>query len=90
MYTVRYHQLVVRSDIPYLSKREKGLVKRVIEKKLFPRPEVYGQPLRGTLKRYWKLRVGNWRIVYTISKEEVYVLVIAHRAKVYEVADPRK
>jgi mRNA interferase RelE/StbE len=27
-------------------------------------PHQYGDPLRKTLKRYWELRVGDYRVVY--------------------------
>jgi hypothetical protein len=31
-------------------------------------PQEYGTPLRKTLKGYWKLRVGDYRVVYKISR----------------------
>ncbi|MBI5344466.1 MAG: type II toxin-antitoxin system RelE/ParE family toxin [Deltaproteobacteria bacterium] len=37
-----------------------------------------------TLKGYWKLRVGDYRVVYKISGNEVLVLGIIHRRDVYE------
>ena len=45
-----------------------------------------GKPLRGELKGYWSLRVGAYRIIYSILKEEVVVEVlrIHHRKEVYE------
>lgn len=35
-----------------------------IEERLSTSPEKYGDPLRETLAGLWKLRVGDYRIVY--------------------------
>ncbi|MDI6731613.1 MAG: type II toxin-antitoxin system RelE/ParE family toxin [Candidatus Margulisbacteria bacterium] len=44
-----------------------------------------GVPLHGDLKGRMKLRVGNYRIIYTIEKNKliIYVLTVAHRKDVY-------
>jgi mRNA interferase RelE/StbE len=55
-----------------------------IETRLMTAPHQYGEPLRKTLKGYWKLRVGDYRIVFKIVDHEIYILVIIHRKKVYE------
>ncbi|MBS3918437.1 MAG: type II toxin-antitoxin system RelE/ParE family toxin [Deltaproteobacteria bacterium] len=34
-----------------------------------------------TLRGYWKLRVGDYRVVFKIVDEEVWVLGIIHRKK---------
>ncbi len=65
-------------------------IKESIEKRLMTQPEQYGIPLRKTLKGFWKLRVGDYRIVYKIVKEEIHVLAIAHRKKVYQQAIIRR
>ncbi len=46
---------------------------------------VYGVPLTGALKGFWKLRVGIYRIIYWIEKDKlvVNVISIAHRKDVY-------
>jgi mRNA interferase RelE/StbE len=45
-----------------------------------------GKALKGELKGYWSLRVGMYRIIYSIQKKEVIieVLRIHHRKEVYE------
>jgi len=85
-----YHPLVVKKDIALLGKVTTTKIRQAIEAKLVEHPEIYGLPLRGTLKRYWKLRVGDHRIVYEIAGAEVRILVIAHRKNVYELADSRR
>ena len=81
-YRVLYHPAVKRVDIKKLVRASKQQVKSAIEQKLTTNPATFGIPLRGTLKEYWKLRVGQYRIVYRIERKEVYVLVIAHRSAV--------
>lgn len=85
-----YHPLVVKNDIPRLSSSTAQRVRRAIEAKLAFKPEIYGLPLRGTRKKYWKLRVGGWRIVYEIRQnKKVVILVIAHRKDIYRQAQQR-
>lgn len=84
-----YHPLVVKRDIPKLDREAAAIIKRTIERKLVARPEIHGLPLRGTLKKYWKLRVGDYRIVYEIRSNAVRVLVIAHRKEVYRITSKR-
>lgn len=45
-----------------------------------------GKPLRGELKGYWSYRVGMYRIIYIIRRQEIIVeiLRIQHRKEVYE------
>ena len=83
-YVLQYHELVVKEDIPKLSKKERERVKRSIEDKLVNNPETFGKPLRRSLKGYRSLRVENFRVVFKVVGKVVRVLAIKHRAKVYE------
>ena len=85
-----YHPLVVKKDIPMLGGDTAKRIRRAIETKLAVRPEVYGLPLRGTLKKFWKLRVGDYRVVYEIENSRAPILVIAHRQDVYDLVGDRK
>ncbi len=49
----------------------------------------YGFPLRKTLKGYWKLRVGNYRVVYKMAGDTVTIFCIAHRKEVYQLTGKR-
>ncbi len=49
----------------------KERVKKAIAKRLMTEPALYGKPLRATLKGYWKLRVGDYRVVYSVQDSEV-------------------
>ena len=43
-------------------------------------------PLKGSLKGYWKLRIGDYRVVFRIAASEVSILTILQRKVVYEEA----
>lgn len=45
-----------------------------------------GVPLVGKLAGLWKLRVGDYRIIYELQKANliIYVLKIGHRKNVYD------
>ncbi len=86
---IDYHPLVVSHDIPRLDNSIKKKIKLAIEHKLATEPLIYGLPLRATLKPYWKLRVGDYRVVYLVTKTKVRILIIAHRKDVYNLAIKR-
>lgn len=90
MFIVSYHYLVVRDDIPGLSENWKKEIKKAIEAKLTSRPEIYGKPLRKSLKNYRKLRVSDYRVIFRIENRKVKILVIKHRSIVYKIAEKRK
>ncbi len=89
MFGVVYHHLVVRDDIPKLSSEWKEKVERAIERRLTTRPDLYGKPLRRSLKGYRKLRVGDYRIIFRVENSMVKVLVIQHRSVAYTEAEKR-
>ena len=49
-------------------------------------PLKFGLPLKRNLKGFMKLRVGDYRIIYTIKNKTVTVLIIkiGHRKEVYK------
>ncbi|GIW48413.1 MAG: hypothetical protein KatS3mg078_2290 [Deltaproteobacteria bacterium] len=83
-YTVLYHPKVKEEDIRILDNRQRKLIMKAIETRLMTEPEKYGKPLRGSLKGYWKLRVGDIRIVFKIVGNEIWILGILDRKMVYE------
>jgi mRNA interferase RelE/StbE len=89
MFEVWYHEEVVKKDIPKLSVDWRAKVRTAIETKLMTQPEVYGKPLRRSLKNYRKLRVGDYRIIFRIEAQEVKIFAIQHRSKVYSDTSKR-
>ena len=83
-YKLKYHPDVKRSDLPKIDAKNRGMIKRAIEDRLAMQPETYGKPLRKTLKGYWKLRVGDYRIVFKVSSNSIFIFGIIHRKDVYK------
>jgi len=84
-YRIEYLESVVAEDIPQLAKSVRRQVKSALEKKLAVHPIEHGKPLRYSLKGARRLRVGDWRVIYTIEPPDlVLVLKIGHRREVYE------
>jgi mRNA interferase RelE/StbE len=88
-FNVLYHPDVKTSDLPSIDAKTKTIIKKAIENRLMTQPEKYGQPLRRTLKGYWKLRVSKYRVVYAIHSNTIRILAIKHRKQVYKVAMQR-
>lgn len=88
-YSLQYHTLVASLDIPVLPREWCDRIKQAIEERLAIHPEIYGNPLRQSLKGYRKLRVGDYRIIFRIERTVVKIFVIQHRSRVYAVADQR-
>ena len=83
-YTLAYHPEVRSKDIHLISRNLRERIARAIETRLTTEPERYGEPLRRTLKGYWKLRVGDYRVIFKVVKDEVWIYGIIHRREVYD------
>jgi mRNA interferase RelE/StbE len=59
-------------------------IRRAIESRLMTAPQEYGLPLRKSLGGYWKLRVGDYRVVFKVEGEVVSVLGIRHLKNIYD------
>jgi len=88
-FDLRYHPDVKSIDIPLLDAKLRIRIKNAIERRLTTAPHLYGEPLRKTLHGYWKLRVGDYRVVFKIVVKEVWILGIIHRKKVYDAIKKR-
>ena len=83
-FTVRYHPDVKNDDLPLINPRMRKRIRKAIETRLTTAPQDYGIPLRKNLGGHWKLRVGDYRVVFKVEGEIVYVLAIRHRKNIYE------
>lgn len=88
-FKIIYHELVVKEDIPALSKSMKVRIRKAIEEKLMTFPENFGKPLRRSLKGYRKLRVGDYRVIYRIEELTIKIFLIQHRKLVYQKGSKR-
>lgn len=88
-YTLRYHPRVADQDLKKLAPASRRRIQRAIEDRLGVAPERYASPLAGTLRGYSKLRVGDYRVIFRVTGEEVRIVVVAHRKDAYEWAQRR-
>ena len=84
VYTLSYHPAVLKEDLPKISSDIKERIKKSIENRLLIDPIAAGDILRHSLKGHRKFRVGDWRIIYRIDKNYIFILKIAHRREAYE------
>lgn len=88
-YSIKYYPEVFSEDIPKLDEDVKSRIKNAIETKLASAPADFGLPLRRTLNGCWKLRVGDYRIVFKMQGNELHILCIGHRKEIYRQAAKR-
>ena len=83
-FNITYHKNVITDNIPKLDKTTKQRIKTSIENKLLSHPEIFGKPLRRSIKGYKKLRVGNYRVIFRIEEKKIKIFAIQHRSEVYK------
>ena len=89
-FSLHYHPAVRAEDLPLIDLRIKTRIRKAIEERLRAAPYSYGKPLRKSLKGYWKLRVGDYRVVFRIEGSEVWIIGIRHRKSIYTDINSRK
>lgn len=84
-YKIEYLKKVIKKDIPSLSSSARKLIKRAIEERLTADPVSYGKPLRYGLYGQRRLRVSDYRVIYTVDSENKIVTInaIGHRSNIY-------
>ena len=82
-YQIAYLPVVAREDLPKLNADIRKRIQRAIEQRLTTEPHYYGEPLRHQLKGFWKLRVGDYRVIYRIEGRISWIIAIGHRKTVY-------
>ncbi len=83
-FVLRYHELVFKNDIPLLDAPWRVRIEKAILEKLSSQPELFGIPLRQSLKGYRKLRIGDYRVIFKITETTVFIITIQHRSIVYK------
>jgi len=88
MYTITYHH-DISADIKRIPNPHKKRLQTAIEQKLSVDPVLHGKPLQFSLSGLRSLRVGDYRVVFQLLPQEVFVVLIAHRATVYKTVPKR-
>ncbi|MCX6676793.1 MAG: type II toxin-antitoxin system RelE/ParE family toxin [Methanothrix sp.] len=81
-YRIEYKSSVFR-DLKHLDKNVAKRIAKELRDSLSSDPNC-GEPLSGQFKGLLKLRVGDYRVIYSKTKEGVLILRIGHRSVVYE------
>jgi mRNA interferase RelE/StbE len=84
-YNIKFSNLAA-TELGKIYKKDKKLYFHLINAietlKFYP---YQGKKLKGVLKGDYSLRVGNYRIIYTIYKDKfmVYIIDLGHRKEIY-------
>ncbi len=81
-YRIEYKSSVFR-DLKHLDKSVAKRLIRDLETALSSDPHC-GEFLSGQFKGMFKLRIGDYRVIYSKTKEGVLILRIRHHSVVYE------
>ncbi|MBI4354449.1 MAG: type II toxin-antitoxin system RelE/ParE family toxin [Candidatus Omnitrophica bacterium] len=88
-YQIAYLPVVVDDDLPKLNADIRARIRRAIEQRLTTEPQYYGEPLRHQLKGFWRLRVGDYRVIYRIESQTIWVVAVGHRKVIYALRPVR-
>lgn len=85
-YKIGYFEDVDTEDLFSLPKTVKLRVKKAIEKRLTVIPDKVGEALSHKWAGYFRLRVGDYRVIYLIDNLEhmVKIAAIGHRKDIYK------
>jgi len=71
-----------------IEKLDKSIAQKILRKiswfsKNFQ--SVVPEPLSGQFKGTFKLRVGDWRVVYTMEERTITILFVGYRREIYKI-----
>lgn len=72
-----------KRDVEELPKPIRHRVRAIVTERLTAAPDKYGTPLRGSLSGYWKIRTGDYRIVFKIRGRLIILIAVKHRKLIY-------
>ena len=73
----------IKHDLKNLDRNRAGELIQKIKEKLESDPNS-GEPLHGEFNGLYRLRIGEYRVIYTKINDTILVLRIRYRSKVYE------
>jgi len=84
-YKVRWQEEALEDLLSLPKKNAEQIVKKV-ETYLTQNPQNLGKALTGKFSGLYRYRMGDYRIIYEIIKQElcIYVVHIGHRKDVYD------
>lgn len=88
-YSLVHHPLVIGEDFPRLDPAVRREIRDAVRSKLLVHPELFGKPLRRSLKGHRTLRIGDYRVVYRIEARIIKLVGVFHRSYGYECIERR-
>ena len=86
-YEVRLEKNAQKS-LKKMDKNDARIIMAWISKNLIncENPYTHGKALRGDLKRKWRYRVGEYRLICNIDDEKIMILILeaGHRKEIYK------
>jgi mRNA interferase RelE/StbE len=82
VFNIKYKKSIER-DLSRLDKKEARRILDKIEKDLSGRAESY-PVLKGEFAGLRKMRVGDYRVIFTIIDNDILILRIGHRREIYK------
>ena len=84
-----YQVIILPKALDDLSRLDKSIAKRITDKLTWLSENIKTItpiPLISSLSGFYKLRVGDWRIIYDIDRDENIITVhkIGHRKEIYK------
>jgi len=86
---ILYNDLVLQEDLPRIPRNLQARIRKAIESRLGIAPDRYGRRLSRSLLGLWRIRVGDYRVIYEIEAGRVRVWMIAHRKEAYQAISRR-
>jgi mRNA interferase RelE/StbE len=77
-----------KSALDDLQKIDKPVIKRILNKiSWFSQhfDNITPESLTGDMAGLFKLRVGDWRVIYTIEKDAIIIKAVGHRREIYRL-----
>lgn len=85
-WTVRF-KLSAEKDLIKLDRKIQIRISKFIQRIIiFENPKHLGEQLRGNLSKFWKYRLGDYRLICDLDydKFEISILKISHRKNIYK------
>ncbi len=84
-----YQVVFLPNALDDLSKLDKSIAKRIINRIEWLSENIDNSspiPLKSKLSGFYKLRIGDWRVIYEISKKAEIISIhkIGHRKDIYK------
>ena len=71
-----------------LSRLDKPIIRRILKKVSWfshNLDSITPESLSGGFKGAFKLRLGDWRVVYTIENNLILIQAVGHRREIYKI-----